>query len=355
MRNRVTPDGSSVALDAGVMSLPDACCLQLATCYLPPATCHLLLATCYLPPVTCHLLLGTCYLLPVLPCYLLPVPLGGVAMLPDLWELYRQMLRSRLFEEAVALLWQRGPDLRRDAPGHRRGGGRTPAWSATSPTATPWPWTTAGTAPLLMRGAGSRVSCCANSWAGPTGCAAAPAATCTSSPRTCWPPRRGSSARPARRRRLRAGRRCTSAPGKLAVSFFGEGAMNQGMLLESMNLAAAWRLPVVFVCKDNGWAITSRSPGLTGGTPRDRARGFGLPAVSVDGLRRGGGVAGGRRGLRAGPRRRGAGLHPRHLRPPRRALSRRPAPAGGAPSGIGDVPRGRAHAAVGRARLAACR
>ena len=40
-------------------------------------------------------------------------------------------------------------------------------------------------------------------------------------------------------------------PGKVALAFFGEGAMNQGMLLESMNLAVVWRLPVVFICKDN--------------------------------------------------------------------------------------------------------
>ncbi|MHA2073589.1 MAG: thiamine pyrophosphate-dependent enzyme, partial [Candidatus Hodarchaeales archaeon] len=45
----------------------------------------------------------------------------------------------------------------------------------------------------------------------------------------------------------------------IAVAFFGEGAMNQGMLLESMNLAAAMNLPVLFVCKDNGWAISTRS------------------------------------------------------------------------------------------------
>src|SRR4030042_416765 len=38
-------------------------------------------------------------------------------------------------------------------------------------------------------------------------------------------------------------------PGKVAVAFFGEGATNQGMLLESWNLAAAWKLPVLFVCK----------------------------------------------------------------------------------------------------------
>ncbi len=73
-------------------------------------------------------------------------------------------------------------------------------------------------------------------------------------------------------------------PGTLAVATFGEGAMNQGMLLESFNLAAAWRLPVLFVCKDDGWAITTRSRSVTGGALLDRARSFGLEAGSADGL-----------------------------------------------------------------------
>ncbi len=72
-------------------------------------------------------------------------------------------------------------------------------------------------------------------------------------------------------------------PGTACVAFFGEGAMNQGMMLEAMNLAVVWRLPVLFVCKDNGWAITSRSPTLTAAGLADRARGLGLPAADVDG------------------------------------------------------------------------
>jgi pyruvate dehydrogenase E1 component alpha subunit len=72
-------------------------------------------------------------------------------------------------------------------------------------------------------------------------------------------------------------------PGKVAVAFFGDGAMNQGMLMESMNLAVAWKLPVLFVCKDNAWAITTRSPDVTGGNLLERARSFGMPAFEVDG------------------------------------------------------------------------
>ena len=72
-------------------------------------------------------------------------------------------------------------------------------------------------------------------------------------------------------------------PHAVAVAFFGEGAMNQGMLMESLNLASAWNLPALFVCKDDGWAITTRSEKVTGGDLNERARGLGVPAVEVDG------------------------------------------------------------------------
>jgi TPP-dependent pyruvate/acetoin dehydrogenase alpha subunit len=72
-------------------------------------------------------------------------------------------------------------------------------------------------------------------------------------------------------------------PGKIAVAFFGEGAINQGMLLESFNLAATWKLPVMFVCKDNGQAIFTQSSKVTGGNLIERAKGFGLRVVEVNG------------------------------------------------------------------------
>lgn len=73
-------------------------------------------------------------------------------------------------------------------------------------------------------------------------------------------------------------------PGSIAVAFFGEGAMNQGMLMESMNLAAAWGLPALFVCKDDGWSIATHSAALTGGDLNERARGLGIPPLEADGL-----------------------------------------------------------------------
>jgi pyruvate dehydrogenase E1 component alpha subunit len=73
-------------------------------------------------------------------------------------------------------------------------------------------------------------------------------------------------------------------PGSVAVAFLGEGAMNQGVVLESLNLAAVWKLPVLFVCKDDGWTITTSSPATTAGTLGGRASGLGVPATIVDGL-----------------------------------------------------------------------
>jgi TPP-dependent pyruvate/acetoin dehydrogenase alpha subunit len=73
-------------------------------------------------------------------------------------------------------------------------------------------------------------------------------------------------------------------PGAIAVAFFGDGAMNQGMLMESINLAAAWNLPVLFVCKDDGWAITTQPGDSTGGNMSDRVRGLGVHYLEADGL-----------------------------------------------------------------------
>jgi acetoin:2,6-dichlorophenolindophenol oxidoreductase subunit alpha len=72
-------------------------------------------------------------------------------------------------------------------------------------------------------------------------------------------------------------------PGAVAVAFFGDGAANQGMVLETLNLAAAWSLPLLLVCKDNGWAITTRSATVTGGDLVARAAAFGLGTANVDG------------------------------------------------------------------------
>ena len=68
----------------------------------------------------------------------------------------------------------------------------------------------------------------------------------------------------------------------IAVSFFGEGAANQGVFHETLNLAALWKLPVVFVCEDNSYAISVPKPKSTAiASNADRAQSYGIPGVSV--------------------------------------------------------------------------
>jgi acetoin:2,6-dichlorophenolindophenol oxidoreductase subunit alpha len=71
--------------------------------------------------------------------------------------------------------------------------------------------------------------------------------------------------------------------GGVALSFFGDGAANQGVLFESLNLAALWGLPVLFLCENNHWTEWSRTEELTAGSVVARSAPFGVPSVSVDG------------------------------------------------------------------------
>ncbi|WP_029000120.1 thiamine pyrophosphate-dependent dehydrogenase E1 component subunit alpha [Azohydromonas australica] len=72
--------------------------------------------------------------------------------------------------------------------------------------------------------------------------------------------------------------------GEVAVCFVGDGASNQGTFLESLNLAAVWNLPVLFVVENNGYAeATSRDYATAVESYVDRAAGFGIPGVAVDG------------------------------------------------------------------------
>jgi pyruvate dehydrogenase E1 component alpha subunit len=73
--------------------------------------------------------------------------------------------------------------------------------------------------------------------------------------------------------------------GSVAICFFGDGALEQGILHETTNLAAIWKLPVVFVCENNQYAMSARSDwSIAGGDPAKRAAGYGIPGVTVDGM-----------------------------------------------------------------------
>ncbi len=71
---------------------------------------------------------------------------------------------------------------------------------------------------------------------------------------------------------------------QVAVSFFGDGAANQGTFHESLNLAAIWRLPVVYVCENNQYAESlPASRAFAVDDIARRADGYGMPGVHVDG------------------------------------------------------------------------
>lgn len=71
--------------------------------------------------------------------------------------------------------------------------------------------------------------------------------------------------------------------GSLAIAFFGDGAMAEGVLHESMNLAALWRLPLLFVCENNGWAEFSPTHKQFVAPLDKLSAAFAIPHERVDG------------------------------------------------------------------------
>ena len=203
-------------------------------------------------------------------------------MPPDLWSLYALMLKSRLFEEAVTQLWKEGlisGEMHLGTGEEAIVAGivsqlRTGDSMALDHRSTP---------PLLMRGL-DPVLILRELLGRPEG-------LCSG---------RGGHMHLFSRDHLAASSGIVGAtgpsaagfalaarylrPGAISVAFFGEGAMNQGMLMESMNLSSVWNLPILFVCKDDQWAITTRSSVVTGGSLSERVRGLGVPYIDVNGL-----------------------------------------------------------------------
>jgi pyruvate dehydrogenase E1 component alpha subunit len=204
-----------------------------------------------------------------------------VADHPDLEQLYLQMCRARLADEAIAALWREG----RVSGEMHLGAGEEGAVVGTLAHLEPGDLLSVdyrSTPPFVARGvpvesivrevlgdpggldggAGGHMHLFSREHlAATTGIVGAPA------PVACG---FGLAAQQERRRRV-------------AFALFGDGAVNEGMVMESLNLAAVWRLPVVFVCKDNRWAVTTRSRDVLGGGLLRRARGAGMRAVQVDG------------------------------------------------------------------------
>lgn len=202
-------------------------------------------------------------------------------MPPDLWSLYTIMLKSRLYEEAIATLWHDGL-----ISGEMHLGTGEEAIMAGVVTQLREGDAMAldhrGTAALLMRGVdpililrellGHSDGLCGGKGGHMHLFSKEHLAASSGIVGTEGPTATGFA--------LAAQ---YSHSGAVAVAFFGEGAMNQGMLMESLNLASTWNLPVLFVCKNDGWAITTQSKTMTGGELNERVRGLGIPAIDVDG------------------------------------------------------------------------
>jgi acetoin:2,6-dichlorophenolindophenol oxidoreductase subunit alpha len=199
----------------------------------------------------------------------------------DIWSLYKQMYRSRVFEETIAKLWQDGLI---SGEMHLGLGEEAicAAVNANLEDGDALALDHRGTPPLLMRGTnpklillellGSENGLC-RGMGGHMHLFAPSLLAASSGIVGAAGPSAAGFALAAKYLR----------PGKIAIAYFGEGAMNEGMLLESFNLAVAWQLPVLFVCKDNNWSITTRSSEVTGGNLTERASSFGLKAYDTDG------------------------------------------------------------------------
>ncbi len=202
-------------------------------------------------------------------------------MQPDLNVLYEQMLRSRLFEEVVTQLWEAG-----EISGEMHLAIGEEAVSAGVVTQLDEGDALAldhrGTPQSLMRGI-SPLSLLLEFYGHPQGLCSGMGGHIHLFSREHLLASSGivGASGPAAVGFAMANR--TLRPGKIAVAFFGEGAANQGMMMESFNLASVWKLPVLFICKNNAWSITTPSESVTAGSLVQRAASFDIPAQKLDG------------------------------------------------------------------------
>ena len=71
---------------------------------------------------------------------------------------------------------------------------------------------------------------------------------------------------------------------RVVAAFFGDGASNQGIVHETLNLAALWKLPLIAICETNGYAMSTPTiTGVSTGSVAKRAEGYGIPGLSIDG------------------------------------------------------------------------
>ena len=71
--------------------------------------------------------------------------------------------------------------------------------------------------------------------------------------------------------------------GAASVCFFGDGASNQGVFMETLNVSVLWDLPMIFICENNGFSEFTPAKEVTAGQIADRARAFGMHTEVVDG------------------------------------------------------------------------
>ena len=71
--------------------------------------------------------------------------------------------------------------------------------------------------------------------------------------------------------------------GAVSIIFFGDGAANQGVLMEAMNMCSLWNLPMIFMCENNQYSEFTHTSEVTSGKIVDRADPFGIPRYEVDG------------------------------------------------------------------------